>query len=90
MLSVIWTTKFKKDYQNALKSGLDISHLDEVISILAKQEKLPLKYKNHKLKGKYSNSYECHIESDWLLIYKINNERLMLILFRTGSHSQLF
>ena len=62
----------------------------EVMKILAKGEKLPKKYKDHELKGDYQGHRECHIQPDWLLIYKIENEVLILTLTRTGTHSDLF
>lgn len=64
----------------------------EVIKILASGEKLPSKYRAHQLTAskKYKDVNECHIQPDWLLIYKINNNKLMLYLLRTGTHSDLF
>ena len=61
-----------------------------MIEILAKGEELPAKYQNHQLKGVYSGYYDCHIQPDWLLIYKIDNGRLLLTLAWTGTHSDLF
>ena len=58
--------------------------------MLARGEELPAKYKNHPLKGKYKGYYDCHILPDWVLIYKIEKERLILILFDIGTHSDLF
>ena len=81
---------FKKDYKTALKRGYDITLLLEVIEILANGETLPEKYKDHALKGKYSGYRECHITPDWLLIYKIEDNLLILALTRTGTHSDLF
>lgn len=72
------------------KRGKDISKLEKVIDILSSGGIFPEKYLDHALSGNYSGYRECHIEPDWLLIYKIENATLTLILFRTGSHSDLF
>ena len=88
--SIQITTQFKKDYKQAMKRGCDIPKLKKVISMLADGEKLPQKYSDHALKGIFSGYRECHIEPDWLLIYKISEDVLVLSLYRTGSHSDLF
>ena len=89
-LRVVWTNRFKKDYKTAIKRGLDIKKLDDVITILA-TGKAPLsKQKDHALSGDYAGFRECHIEPDWLLIYAIDGTTLVLTLTRTGSHSDLF
>lgn len=84
------TTQFKKDYKLAKKQGLRLGDLAGVISMLANGETLPEKYRDHELKGKYKGHRECHIAPDWLLIYKIAEDVLILSLVRTGSHSKLF
>ncbi|MBQ3691908.1 MAG: type II toxin-antitoxin system YafQ family toxin [Clostridia bacterium] len=84
------TSQFKKDFKLAKKRGLNISKLIEVITILSNGETLPKEYLEHPLKGNYNNCLECHIDPDWLLIYKIDNELMILSLRRTGSHSDLF
>jgi mRNA interferase YafQ len=84
------STRFKKDYKLILKRGYDLDLLKEVIDILANGEQLPEKYKDHSLMGNYSGYRECHIASDWLLIYRIEKNILILALTRTGSHSDLF
>lgn len=84
------TPQFKKDYKLAQKQGLDIEKLKNVISILANGETLPAKNRDHALKGNYNGHRECHVEPDWLLIYKLENETLVLSLVRTGTHSKLF
>ena len=89
-LIVKWTNSFKKDYKRAIKRRLKIEKLDEVISILAKGETLDEKYRDHALAGIFTGLRECHIEPDWLLIYSIENETLILTLSRTGTHSDLF
>ena len=84
------TTQFKNDFKLAEKQGLNIDELEKVITLLANGEDLPDKYKDHELRGNYKGYRECHIESDWLLIYKINKSILILSLVRTGTHSRLF
>jgi len=83
------TSQFKRDYKLAMKRGLRISLLDEVITLLSKGEELPEKYRDHVLIGNWLGHRECHILPDWLLIYRIENDVLVLTLSRTGSHSDL-
>ena len=83
------TSQFKKDYKLAMKRGLKIPLLDEVIVLLSKGEELPEKYRDHALIGSWLGHRECHILPDWLLIYRIENDVLVLTLSRTGSHSDL-
>ena len=90
MLALITTTQLKKDLKQIRKRGLDLNSLKFVLDTLQKQEALPLKYRDHALVGNYRGFRECHIESDWLLIYTISNEKLILTAARTGSHSDLF
>ena len=87
---VIWTNQFKKDYKLAMKRELPIEELDNVIRLLAEDEPLPEKYRDHDLSGNWKGFRECHIQSNWLLIYHIFNNNLILSLARTGSHSDLF
>jgi len=84
------STRFKKDYKLAQKRGYNMNLLKEVIDILANGEQLPGKYLDHPLSGDYRGSRECHIEPDWLLIYRIEKDLLVLGLTRTGTHSDLF
>ena len=88
--SVQFTNKFKKDLKLAKKQGKDLDKLFEVIDILANGEKLDTKFKDHDLSGSYKGTRECHIEPDWLLIYEIDNSALILMLYRLGTHSELF
>lgn len=90
MYDIIATNRYRKDLRKIAASGLDISELNYVINTLAAGYVLPSKYKDHPLKGEYKTYRECHIEPDWLLIYKIDNKLLILTLVRTGSHSDLF
>ena len=85
-----FTGSFKKDIKRAKKQNKELDKLFEVIEIIANGEKLEKKYKDHALKGKYEGSRECHVEPDWLLIYEICDDVLMLMLYRVGSHSDLF
>ncbi len=82
--------KFQKDLKRAKKRGYDIDLITEVIKILANGEALPKKYNDHKLSGNYAGCRECHITPDWLLIYEIADNELILYLTRTGTHSDLF
>lgn len=84
------TKKFEKDLKKIKKRGYDIGLLTEVLKLLVSGEKLPAKYKDHELKGKYVNCRECHVTPDWLLIYEIVEKNLILYLTRTGTHSDLF
>ncbi len=90
MLIIKYETSFKKDFKRILKRGYDVNIFKDVVSILQKGEPLPSKYKDHMLKGNYARCRECHLTPDWLLIYKVDNEELILYLTRTGSHSDLF
>ena len=89
-LKVVWTSQFKKDYKAAMKSHLDMDLLDVIIRSLCDQAELDPKYKDHALSGNWKSFMECHIKPDWLLIYKIEGDRLILTLARTCSHSNLF
>lgn len=84
------TTQFKKDFKLAKKRGLDISLLKEVVTKLANGETLLPEHHDHGLSGNWSGHRECHIQPDWLLIYRIENDVLVLSLTRTGTHSDLF
>ena len=87
---VLKTSQFKKDYKLAIKRGLDINLLDDVIRTLSFGQQLPEKYKDHELSGMWLGFRECHIQPDWLLIYMISDDKLILTLSRTGTHSDLF
>ena len=84
------TMQFKKDYKLAIKRGLKIELLKDVIAVLAMGEPLPDKNKDHALTGNWAGHRECHILPDWLLIYRMEDDVLVLTLARTGSHSDLF
>ena len=84
------TTQFKKDFKLAMKRSMKIELLEEVIAMLAMGETLPGKHKDHALTGNWVGHRECHILPDWLLLYRIEDEVLVLTLARTGTHSDLF
>ena len=85
-----FTTQFKKDLKLAKKQNKDLDQLFEVINTLAEGGTLETKYRDHELSGNYKGTRECHIEPDWLLVYEIKNEVLVLMLYRVGTHSELF
>ena len=84
------TNRFKKDLKTVIKRGYNIDLLGSVVDTLARGEVLPEKYKDHSLLGDYKGCRECHITPDWLLIYEIADDELILYLTRTGTHSDLF
>lgn len=84
------TTQFKKDIKLAKKQKKNLDKLFLVIDKIANGEKLDEKYKDHELSGNYKGVRECHIEPDWLLMYEIVDDILVLVLNRVGSHSDLF
>ena len=87
---VKFTSQFKKDLKKAQKQGKNIDKLMHVIETLAKGEKLDEKYRDHELTGNYKGYRECHVEPDWLLVYDILGDVLVLLLYRVGSHFELF
>jgi len=90
MLELETTAKYRKDLKLMYKRGLDLSLLEVVIEKLKNQEPLEAKHYDHQLKGNYAGFRECHILPDWLLIYAIDSNKLILTASRTGSHSDLF
>ena len=90
MYNIRPTTKFQKDLKRVKKRGFDISLLTAIIKKLAAGEPLPEKNRDHQLSGDYAGCRECHITPDWLLIYEVDGDELILYLTRTGSHSDLF
>jgi len=83
---------FKKDLKKCIKRGLDKDKLNEVVDVLLVGGKLEERYRDHKLVNckKYMNMRECHIQPDWLLVYKQENDILVVTLVATGTHSDLF
>ena len=84
------TTAFRKDYKLAMKRGMNMALLETVIELLAMGNALPPEHRDHELSGNWKGHRECHIQSDWLLIYRIEADVLVLTLARTGTHSDLF
>lgn len=87
---VKFTTQFKKDYKLAMKRGLKMNFLEDIVEKLSMGEVLPDKNKDHALTGNWIGFRECHIQPDWLLVYRLENDVLVLTLTRTGTHSDLF
>ena len=87
-MKLIYTTQFKKDFKKIKKQQKILLKLTFIIEKLLNKEILEPKYKDHSLSGKFTNHRDCHIEPDWILIYRLTDEEL--ILERTGSHSDLF
>ncbi|WP_462364042.1 type II toxin-antitoxin system YafQ family toxin [Pyramidobacter porci] len=90
MLNLRYQSAFKRDYKRIRKRGYDIRRLENIVEMLAKEQTLPQECRDHDLGGNWSGFRECHIEPDWLLVYAIDRNDLVLILSRTGSHSDLF
>ena len=90
MFKISLTGQFKKDLKLAKKRGLNLDSLFEVVNKLANDEQLPASNHNHMLHGTYNGYWESHISPDWLLIYRIEHDVLVLTLARTGTHSDIF
>lgn len=90
MYKIVYSTQMKRSLKLMKKRGKDLSKLQHILEMLCAGEELPQKYRDHNLTGNYCKYRECHIEPDWLLIYKIECDILVLTLVRTGSHSDLF
>jgi len=90
MLEIVMSNRFRKDLKTAYKRGYSIPLLEKIVDTIASEQKLDEKFKDHSLSGEYDGFRECHIQPDWLLIYKIDGKELILFLSRTGTHSDLF
>lgn len=90
MLTIKYQTAFKKDYKRIKKRGYDVKRLEAVVEMLASEQELPAVYKDHSLSGDYKGCRECHIAPDWLLVYEVIKDELLLYLTRTGTHSDIF
>lgn len=90
MLKIVPSKRFRKDLKLAVKRGFRQELLREVVNTLAERKPLEARYRDHSLTGEYRDFRECHIEPDWFLIYRIDDDALELFLFRTGTHSDLF
>lgn len=89
-LTIVPTSQFKKDFKRIKKRGYDLSELKGVLDKLANREELEQRNRDHALSGNYAGFRECHIKPDWLLVYAIDDDKLILTASRTGSHSDLF
>ncbi len=90
MYKLEYTNRFKKDLKRCQKRGYDMNLISNVIKILVETGSLPAEYRPHVLQGKYAGKWECHIQSDWLLVWEQNNNELRMIMTNTGTHSDLF
>lgn len=89
MLDIVFTARMKKDVKLMKKRGKNLNSLISVLDTLAQEKQLPDKNRDHALKGKWNGFRECHIEPDWLLIYRIESSELILYATATGSHADL-
>ncbi len=89
---VKYSNEFKKNYKKIMKQGKDIAKLKTVVNKLANKKKLEQKYRDHALNNskRFKDCRDCHIEPDWLLIYKYEDDNLILLLVNTGNHSEIF
>ena len=84
-----FTTAFSKDLKRIKKRGYDLSLMSEVVNRLQEGKPLPEKYKDHSLTGNWKGFRDCHIQPDWILVYRVHQDKLLLVLSRTGTHSDL-
>jgi len=89
MYAIFYTNKFDKDVKRCVKRGLNIAKLQEATRLLAAEGSLPIQYRPHKLSGDYAGCWECHIEPNWLMVWRQNDTELTLLFMRTGTHSDL-
>lgn len=90
MLTLETTTQFRRDYKRVKKRGYDLKLLETVIDTLLAGVPLDEKHRDHPLSGNFNKFRECHVQPDWLLMYRIDNDRLVLVANRTGTHADLF
>lgn len=90
MLEIVMSNRFKRDLKLAARRGYNFELLNEIVNKLAQRELLPEKNRDHALSGDYAGCRECHIAPDWLLVYQVADDELILYLMRTGTHSDLF
>jgi mRNA interferase YafQ len=88
MLNIAYESQFKKDFKKVKKRGKNLKKMNDILSLLIKEKPLPTKNRNHPLHGNWKGYWECHIEPDWLLIYKKTIQEIILV--RTGTHADLF
>jgi len=87
-LALLTTTAFEKDLRRAVKQGKDLDKLQNIVGLLLSQEPLPARCHPHPLRGDWTGHWDCHVEPDWVLLYKLTGRTLVLV--RTGSHAELF
>lgn len=90
MYSIEYSGQFKKALKRCAKRGCPLDLLSRTIAILSEKGELPAEYKPHILSGKYAGIWECHIKPDWLLLWRQDNDKLVLLLLTTGTHSDIF
>lgn len=90
MYKIFASNRFKRDFRKCKRQNRDMQKLQSLLELLLVGEALPIKNRDHSLTGNYIHYRECHIEPDWLLIYRINKGEKLIELIRTGSHSELF
>jgi len=90
MLQIEFTSKMKRDVKRMRKRGKNMTKLETTLKLLSTQKTMPQEYRDHQLKGNLSDFRECHIESDWLLIYQIVHDKLILYATQTGTHGDLY
>jgi mRNA interferase YafQ len=90
MLKIKYTNQFKKDYRKIKSTSYNLKDLETVIELLVSNKNLNQKYKDHNLNGNLKDFRECHIKPDWLLIYRVDYSKRLLILITMGSHSELY
>ena len=90
MYQILFTNQMKRDVKRIKERGNNISKLVDVLDLLSTGKPLESKYRDHQLSGNMSDFIECHIEPDWLLVYRIEDDRLIIIATETGTHSDLF
>ena len=90
MLDIVQTSRFKRDLRRCAKRGKDIDKMESIVTKIQHLKELPVKNRDHVLTGEWNGFRECHIEPDWLLIYKLDEANSLLHLVRTGSHADLF
>jgi len=90
MLQPIFERSFKKDYEKSKRSGMNVARFYNVVDDLVNERPLSAKHRNHKLKGEFVDYWECHIEPDWLLIYRKDELNVYIYFVRNGTHSDLF
>jgi len=88
VLSLLTTTKFEKDLRRVRKQGKDLDKLEAIVDLLQSQQPLPHACRLHRLRGRWTDHWDCHVEPDWVLVFRTTGTALILV--RTGSHADLF